>query len=876
MFHELFLQQPHHQIVLNYSLSMPPSVRCEVVSSPVDYQAELPRPTRCTKCTAQRGPDVQPRNLVVCIDGTSNKFGRNNTNVVKLFAKIDLDPQYPLPKQRTYYSSGIGTRPRAWHVVSRLQRTFSDLFDEAIAWNVDEIVQDAYGWLAKEYKEGDRIYLFGFSRGAYQVRILAGMIYEVGLIKTVTDKQIATVYEHYMAVRSWKIHAKDIARHFKQTFCWEGTKAHFVGVWDTVSSVGLVKTDVFLSSSSSAEHACEFRHALALDERRVKFMPEYFYEMNTVTPNKKTDGAQKQKSKYIPDEEPKVFFDEKLTAIDDEKPKATDVEKSQATDVERVKDAGHNSRVSKISNIKEVWFAGSHSDVGGRNQPGKSCHAGNVSLMWMRQEAAESGLVLKPTDIIWTPADLDSGRSNSMSVGWSVLELFPIKHQVSWSGPGENVRKLHLSKPRRIIPGQMIHASVLFANTYRPKANLGDGFVFPAGIPSASCEELDDENWEKVLFDYTSVQELFGYLQSRQGIPLPYLDRLLFVLRFKEGKNCVRAVAGWQEVFKNLIRDRKRSGIMKLVTIVAYLEASDHEEIDLPEDVLLEAKDCFKNILSKRQDTDCRRVLSLLRPMTNHEVLRQSILTVDVIKIFIRLLDDSIYRPEPNFSQVMDGLACLVKCGDVQTIVFDGLRKSPLLLMLAGRDPAQLTASLRAIVSLAQTPEGPDLCAVLQPRLRDLATKHEGRVGLLAVEALLELFKEQGVDQQQLADRLRNGNFRANLARAFNLLNDRGFPNNSNGRAGDHILRRLFDLGDGEPDDIHKTFIRELTLATAESDTRERTAATLTLLQLCEDPQLRKYLSDKNVTSAFLKQLKHRNSSLLGAHALTTCLKHGK
>ncbi|KIJ05523.1 hypothetical protein PAXINDRAFT_141239, partial [Paxillus involutus ATCC 200175] len=246
-----------------------------VVGSPVE-RSNSTRCTPCIKCTAPRHSNAEPRNLVVCIDGTSNKFGRKNTNIVKLFAKIDWDPADPaLPRQRAYYSSGLGTRPKAWHVVGRSQRWVSNLLEEAVAWNVEEIVQDAYGWLAKEYREGDQIYLFGFSRGACQVRMLAGMIYQVGLIKTVTDRQVGTAYEHYMAVRSRKLHAKDTASAFKQTFCWPDMKVHFVGVWDTVSSVGLGKEDVFLSSSSSAEHACHFRHALALDERRVKFIPEY-------------------------------------------------------------------------------------------------------------------------------------------------------------------------------------------------------------------------------------------------------------------------------------------------------------------------------------------------------------------------------------------------------------------------------------------------------------------------------------------------------------------------------------------------------------------------------------------------------------------------
>ncbi|KIJ11673.1 hypothetical protein PAXINDRAFT_15496 [Paxillus involutus ATCC 200175] len=109
-----------------------------------------------------------------------------------------------------------------------------------------------------------------------------------------------------MAVYSRKLHAKDIASAFKHTSCWEDMKVHAVGVWDTVSSVGLAKEDVYLSSSSSAEHACHFRHALALGER-----------------------SQKQKSKYILDEELGVVEDQNLTATDDEKLNGTREEESR-------------------------------------------------------------------------------------------------------------------------------------------------------------------------------------------------------------------------------------------------------------------------------------------------------------------------------------------------------------------------------------------------------------------------------------------------------------------------------------------------------------------------------------------------------------------
>ncbi|KAF8554226.1 hypothetical protein OG21DRAFT_1412961 [Imleria badia] len=336
------------------------------ISPHIEHAPALPPEpfSRCTSCNTQQKANT--RNLVVCIDGTSNQFGQNNTNVVKLCAKINLESKNP--EQHSYYSSGIGTRPEAVYSFSSIKRAVSERLEMAVAWNIDEIVKDAYGWLARTYQEGDQIPLcVGFSRGAYQVRVLAGMIHEVGLIRTPTDKQIGTAYAHYEAIRSKNVKRQQIAREFKDTFSRTGVGAHFVGVWDTVSSVGIIRGDIFLSC---AAHACHFRHALALDERRVKFMPEYLHKMNSSTQS-----------------------DEKHTFPSDS---------------------------------KEVWFPGSHSD------------AGNVSLLCMRREAAAKGLVLHPTDIVWVPDDLDFGTSNSMTGAWPVIEYIPIKHQISFSGAGED------------------------------------------------------------------------------------------------------------------------------------------------------------------------------------------------------------------------------------------------------------------------------------------------------------------------------------------------------------------------------------------------------------------------------------------------------
>ena len=103
--------------------------------------------------------------------------------------------------------------------------------------------------------------------------------------------------------------------------------------------MGFIRGKTFLSASSSASHACHFRHALALDERRVKFMPEYSLEMNT--------RADDESSEYI------VTSDNAEYGL----PHTSELHRSA------VSDDGTNLSLETKSDIKEVWFAGSHSDV---------------------------------------------------------------------------------------------------------------------------------------------------------------------------------------------------------------------------------------------------------------------------------------------------------------------------------------------------------------------------------------------------------------------------------------------------------------------------------------------------------------------------------
>ncbi|KAF4618298.1 hypothetical protein D9613_011523 [Agrocybe pediades] len=112
------------------------------------------------------------RNLVISIDGTSNKFGPMNTNVIEHHSLLEDEHQF------------IGM-------------ILHHKIDLAIARDFDKTVMDAYRWISDNYESGDLIFLFGFSRGAFQVRVLSAMIEKVGLLRPGNELRIPFAYELY-------------------------------------------------------------------------------------------------------------------------------------------------------------------------------------------------------------------------------------------------------------------------------------------------------------------------------------------------------------------------------------------------------------------------------------------------------------------------------------------------------------------------------------------------------------------------------------------------------------------------------------------------------------------------------------------------------
>ena len=203
------------------------------------------------------------RNLVLCLDGTNNKYAATNTNVVKLYAMLDRKSN----DQLAYYQPGIGTMPPAgmW---GRLQKRIVTTLDLAIAWLLEEHVSDAYRFLMRYYEEGDRIYIFGFSRGAYTARVLAAMLYKVGLLSKGNEELVPFAWEMFTHKSSL---GQEPCAGFRRTFAREVT-VHFLGLWDTVSSVGWAWNPSHYQYTANNPGVTTIRHAVSLDERRAYFV----------------------------------------------------------------------------------------------------------------------------------------------------------------------------------------------------------------------------------------------------------------------------------------------------------------------------------------------------------------------------------------------------------------------------------------------------------------------------------------------------------------------------------------------------------------------------------------------------------------------------
>lgn len=232
------------------------------------------------------GPDPLPRQLLLLCDGTNNNLtgGRKDTNVVKL---SELLAACPDAQRVVHYDPGVGNAGElpgatAW---DQLRRKLDRLNGLAFGRGVYENMAECYLFLMRHYRPGDQLFIFGFSRGAFTARSVAGLVNQFGILRSHMEGMLPTLLHVYFADRSDKATFDAIAQQVSRQFADPATRhvdIHFIGVWDTVASVGLPPFDAQFTALPRPENKrfVHVRQALALDEHRTQFKPRLYARDN--------------------------------------------------------------------------------------------------------------------------------------------------------------------------------------------------------------------------------------------------------------------------------------------------------------------------------------------------------------------------------------------------------------------------------------------------------------------------------------------------------------------------------------------------------------------------------------------------------------------
>lgn len=298
----------------------------------------LGRATRVetTQTAPAPGPVRPPHDHIILLDGTMSSLKPGEETNVGLMWKL-LRERPPGAHQMVYYEAGV-----QW-------RRWNQTGDVAMGRGINRQIRRAYGWLATRYRPGDRIFLFGYSRGAYAVRSLAGAIDRVGLLRhdEATERNIRQAYRHYQ-------HAPDApaARAFVAAHCHAEVEIEMIGAFDTVKALGIRLPLLWLFTEPRHQFhnhhlGASVRrglHALALDETRQVYAPVMW-----------------------------------------------------------------SSPEGWTGRVEQVWFRGSHGDIGGQLGGFHAARGlSNIPLNWILTEAEGVGLALPDGWRARFPMDADA------------------------------------------------------------------------------------------------------------------------------------------------------------------------------------------------------------------------------------------------------------------------------------------------------------------------------------------------------------------------------------------------------------------------------------------------------------------------------------
>lgn len=373
-----------------------------------------------------------PKNIVILLDGTSNEIEEDRTNILRLYGVLEKGNQ-----QLVYYDPGVGTigAGGAW---SRLWRKTHEIWGLATGWGLDDNVKQAYRFIVENYDTGkgieggerDALYIFGFSRGAYSARVLAGFIHAVGLMESRNLNLLDYAYRAYKSVGD-----RDAEEAFAEVRLYERIlrpdrpPIRMLGLFDTVASViesgrlgPRLKSHAFTSRNTSVE---SIYHAVAIDERRTMFRPVLW-----------PAGQEYRGNPFRRGRAPK-------------------------------------------QDVHEVWFAGGHGDVGG-GYPEADSALCKVPLVWMidggrkcglrfRQQSINSLVLGKRKNTKYVAPDPLGPAHNTMTPGWAILEFLPRRKPASSTRPSLFGVYIPFFEKRSIPVGASIHPSV------SERRNAGNG-----------------------------------------------------------------------------------------------------------------------------------------------------------------------------------------------------------------------------------------------------------------------------------------------------------------------------------------------------------------------------------------------------------------
>ncbi|TVL17638.1 hypothetical protein AYI92_12775 [Shewanella xiamenensis] len=268
------------------------------------------------------------KRIVICADGTWNRPEKDlkvdfPTNVLRLARAISPMAADGKPQQ-VFYDWGVGSY-------------YDEVIGGATGRGLHKNIMDGYRYIVQNYSLGDEIYLFGFSRGAYTVRCLCGLINNCGILKRPDARLIQQAFDHYKKSSAPFAPSGDKSVEFRQKHSHESREIKFVGVWDTVGAMGIPISFLGLFEDKDEFYDTKIgrnvrvaRHALAIDEHRSDFEPTIWQLRDNM-------------------------------------------------------------------DMQQVWFAGAHSNIGGSYQPDKDGSLlSDNALSWMIAEAERFNLSLEP------------------------------------------------------------------------------------------------------------------------------------------------------------------------------------------------------------------------------------------------------------------------------------------------------------------------------------------------------------------------------------------------------------------------------------------------------------------------------------------------